>query len=85
MGGRLDWPLAAGCGRRRMKRRGSPMETHRKAYTAPVSEIVPAAQDVVTASAAVNTWDEYITVTENQDGKTWEHTYPNPNYKPPVG
>lgn len=26
------------------------METHRKAYTAPVSEIVPAAQDVVTAS-----------------------------------
>ena len=43
------------------------------------------AQDVVTASAAVNTWDEYITVTENQDGKTWEHTYPNPNYKPPVG
>ena len=50
MGGRLDWPLAAGCGRRRMKRRGSPMKTHRKAYTAPVSEIVPAAQDVVTAS-----------------------------------
>ena len=61
------------------------METLRKAYTAPVSEIVPAAQDVVTASAAVNTWDEYVTVTENQDGKTWEHTYPNPNYKPPVG
>lgn len=50
MGSRLDWSLAAGCGRRRMKRRGSPMETHRKAYTAPVSEIVPTAQDVVTAS-----------------------------------
>lgn len=57
-----------------------------KEYAAPCSEIiVMTAQDVVTASAEVNTWDEYITVTENQDGKTWEHTYPNPNYKPPVG
>lgn len=59
-----------------------------KKYAAPCSEmIVMTAQDVVTASGGVNTWDEYITETEidKDTGKSWEHTYPNPNYKPPVG
>lgn len=55
-------------------------------YVSPASEIIRiAAEDVMTASGIgeVNTWDEYITVTEkdSETGKTWEHTYPNPNYR----